>query len=1326
MARQTTSRFVLAAFLFSALPAAAADDVDQLADHSNRSAVWTVHLSLSAEEFDAMQPPAPVQFGPNGGANPPPPSSQREAARNLFGTAFPWAEGTVTINDQTLERAGVRYDGNITYFVSAQGVKRPLAVELDRNSPQQWDGLASLHLHATPLDPAKAREQVALAIFEAAGVPTPRSAFAAVSLSVPGRYDRETLGLYTAVEGIDSPFLVRHFASDEGLLLRPFGIRGIDHLGDDWTAYDRTYRPQREATTEEQQRLIAFARLVNAGSDDEFRSQIGSFIDVDAFLRFLAANALTSNLESFFALGHNYALYLDPATQQFAFLPGDLEFALANFLLMGTPDQLMDLSVIRPYPGENKLSDRLLAIPDIRQQYLDLLRDLSTSAFDTEKLTALVDEFDAATQAVREQEAAALAARNEPPAGFGGLGGAGPQPPALKTFFEKRAASVAAQLAGNSVGFVPQPLQFGPPPNANNQNGGNFGPRRTGSQNPIDEETFRSSVQAPDGFEATLFARSPDANYPVAVACEPGGAVYIAIDEQGSLGTSPDGGRIVRCLDHDDDGRADEFTVFARVDHPRGLCYRDGSVWVMHPPTLSVFHDDDRDGVSDRHEVLVTGLTTSLIDERGGDHTTNCVRMGIDGWLYIGVGDYGIQQATGADGRTISLLGGGIVRVRPDGTELEIFCTGLRNPFDIAIDPFLNLFTRDNTNDGAGWDVRVSHLLQTAEYGYPRLFANFTEETMPTLGAFGGGGGTGGLFVTDPDWPEPYGNALFTGDWGRSEVYYHPLEPQGSTFDLQQEVFLTMPRATGMDIDASGRMFVASWWSGEAAVYVGPHVGFITRIVPDDFTPAEFPDLKQMTRDDLLALLRDPRAVTRFHAQGEILRRGQSGETTAALIDLASSSDATPESRVIALFTLKQLDGADASPALLELSQDDTLREHALRALTDRETQLEGLDPAPFVEALGDASPRVRAQALISLGRLGDASAATSIIPLTSRPDDAPLPSGRPLQNQPDPDRVIPHLAVRALAELHAVEACLAALNGPHASGALSALQLMHDPTVVDGLIRQLATAGSGELRHQILTSLIRLHHREADYDGSWWGIRPDTTGPYYDPREWESSARIAAVLKAAVLDSDPATADRLKRELARHRVNIDGLSLAAATTDADEQSAIIIPPADPDNPNQIANLTYDAAVERTLAVEGNSERGEQLFRQFSCSACHTTADGQVPKGPHLVDIGRRYPPPQLIESILKPSEKLAQGYESQAFSLVDGRVVTGFVVSESAQTILVREANGLQQSLPRDDIEARALQKVSVMPQGLVASMTPDQLSDLLAYLQSLTNSPQ
>jgi lysophospholipase L1-like esterase len=93
----------------------------------------------------------------------------------------------------------------------------------------------------------------------------------------------------------------------------------------------------------------------------------------------------------------------------------------------------------------------------------------------------------------------------------------------------------------------------------------------------------------------------------------------------GGFGRTPGDGKILRYVDRDGDGRVDEVTVFAKVDHSRGVVYRDGKLWVMHPPTLSVFEDTDGDGVADRQEVLVTGLTTDQITNRGGDHTSNCV-----------------------------------------------------------------------------------------------------------------------------------------------------------------------------------------------------------------------------------------------------------------------------------------------------------------------------------------------------------------------------------------------------------------------------------------------------------------------------------------------------------------------------------------------------------------------------------------------------------------------------------------------------------------------------------------------------------------------------
>ncbi len=361
---------------------------------------------------------------------------------------------------------------------------------------------------------------------------------------------------------------------------------------------------------------------------------------------------------------------------------------------------------------------------------------------------------------------------------------------------------------------------------------------------------------------------------------------------------------------------------------------------------------------------------------------------------------------------------------------------------------------------------------------------------------------------------------------------------------------------------------------------------------------------------------------------------------------------------------------------------------------------------------------------MIALGRLVDLASAPAIIPLTSRPEGSPMPTRRPVNAQPDPDRVVPHLAVRALVSLRAVDACLDAIDGLHREGALRALRSMHDSRAVEGLIRKLSTCRSPEARREILATLVRLYHREADYEGSWWGIRPDTTGPYFDPREWECSARIGAVLKAALLDGDAATTTFLRGELARRRVRLKGLPPEATADRAggvEEPLRVQLVKADPKDRNQLGNLSYEEASSRALRTRGDAARGKLLFAAQSCRACHTDADGQTPRGPHLVDIGKRYRPAELVESILKPSAKIAQGYESYTFAMADGRVFGGFVVSEGPATVQIREPSGAAQELKRTEIEARRRQETSVMPEGIAAALTPEQLADLVAYLQSL-----
>ncbi|RYD23565.1 MAG: heme-binding protein, partial [Verrucomicrobiaceae bacterium] len=81
-------------------------------------------------------------------------------------------------------------------------------------------------------------------------------------------------------------------------------------------------------------------------------------------------------------------------------------------------------------------------------------------------------------------------------------------------------------------------------------------------------------VKVADGFDVSLFATPAEANYPVYVASAPGGDLYVASDGNGSLGTDPQRGRIVRLRDKDNDGRADEVTEFVKdLDSPRGMVW---------------------------------------------------------------------------------------------------------------------------------------------------------------------------------------------------------------------------------------------------------------------------------------------------------------------------------------------------------------------------------------------------------------------------------------------------------------------------------------------------------------------------------------------------------------------------------------------------------------------------------------------------------------------------------------------------------------------------------------------------------------------------------
>jgi len=624
---------------------------------------------------------------------------------------------------------------------------------------------------------------------------------------------------------------------------------------------------------------------------------------------------------------------------------------------------------------------------------------------------------------------------------------------------------------------------------------------------PEEAQQKTNLITGPDGFEVDLFAAPPEVNYPTAITAAPNGDLFVAVDKNGSLDRERGRGQILKVMDADGDGRAEQYTTFVdSVDSPRGLVYDGERLYVMHPPTLTVYSDPDGDGEAERAEDLVEGLGYGL-DFRGADHTTNGMEMGIDGWLYIAVGDYGFFDAEGTDGRHIQDRGGGVVRVRPDGSELEIYATGLRNPYDITLDPFLNGFERGNTNDGYGWRTRLQHVVPQADYGYPSRFLHFGDEVKPPLADYGGGSGAGALYVDAPHLPDSLDRTLYTADWGRGVVYRHNLTPSGATFEPTQQVFTRIPQPTDLTIDARSTLYVSSWMGGGFR-YGGEDVGFIARLRHENAPDEQVPSFGTASTERLLELLTDEYAQVRLHAQRELLRRGPGEAVARELGTIARNEEASLEGRVAALFTLKQLEGPDSHSLLTALLEDPSLRAFALRALADRRPQNDAVSTAPFVDALGDDDPRVRLEALNGLVRLGAREAAADVLPLTA-----------------DPDRTVAHVAVQSLVALGAVEPALQALRTGSpglVEGALQVLTRQYTERTVDGLIEIRRTSPDPYVQQQALTGLARLYHREDEWEREeWWGTTPSPRGPYHDPVEWAQSDSIRPVLRQALIEAE-------------------------------------------------------------------------------------------------------------------------------------------------------------------------------------------------------------
>jgi putative heme-binding domain-containing protein len=232
----------------------------------------------------------------------------------------------------------------------------------------------------------------------------------------------------------------------------------------------------------------------------------------------------------------------------------------------------------------------------------------------------------------------------------------------------------------------------------------------------------------------------------------------------------------------------------------------------------------------------------------------------------------------------------------------------------------------------------------------------------------------------------------------------------------------------------------------------------------------------------------------------------------------------------------------------------------------------------------------------------------------------------------------------------------------------------------LDGLARVIATAGGLELPHLLA------------------------------PYEHNQTAAVGKGLVDALARSPALTSltpDALRRTLHGYPAEVRDAAaplLQRLAPDAEQQKA------------RLAEL-------EPLLTGGDRGRGRDVFfgKKATCGLCHAVRGEGGHIGPDLSTIGAIRSGRDVLESIVFPSASFARGYEPYVVATRGGTVHTGTLARETAEAIFLHAADRSEIRVARADIDSIEPGRVSIMPQGLDAQLSRQELGDLLAFLQSL-----
>jgi putative heme-binding domain-containing protein len=672
----------------------------------------------------------------------------------------------------------------------------------------------------------------------------------------------------------------------------------------------------------------------------------------------------------------------------------------------------------------------------------------------------------------------------------------------------------------------------------------------------------------------------------------------------------------------------------------------------------------------------------------GGEHGPHAVRLGPDGKLYVVAGNFtkppeGFDAASphrnwaedqllprnpdgGGHDPHIMAPGGWVARTDKDGKHWELICAGLRNAYDIDFNTDGELFTYDSDMEwdtGAPWyrPTRVNHIVSGGEYGWRNGTGKWPEYSPDSLGA-----------VVNIGLGSPTGI-----EFGR-----------GLKFPAKYQ-------------DA---LYILDWTYGKIyAVHMQPDGGSYTGSFETFVQGKPLPVTDAVVGKD---------GAFYFTIGG---RKTQSGlyrvtyKGTEPTTPVAPAADEASAKVRTARRELEALHGKSSEAAIGKawpmLNSGDRSLRYAARVAIEHQDPKLWADKA-FAENRNTAA----IQAMVALARTGDKSLQPKIVaklnslPLERLTEDQLLMASRAYAlafiRMGDPDKATAEAVAKRVAPLFPNQS-------ENVNREVSALLVyLKSPAVVEPAMKLLQAAQTQQdqlyyvLVLRNVANLLNDAQRRSYF--SWINLA-------------ENGYRGGASFKKFLI--------KIRQDAAATLPEADRVALKDVIEGKQNVEVVKL-----ETTRQfIHNWQMDDLAPHAAEVEsGRSfEKGRAAYEAAQCAKCHRFVGQGGDTGPDITGVGNRFNAIYLFESLIIPSKAISDQYLSTVLLTDDGEVIKGRIVEENDDVIKIRTDPFAIQAvtLKKANIEERQLAKISEMPQGLINTLSKEEILDLIAYLRSAGN---